>query len=165
MPLKTFTTLGLGKLTPTKLLIELVDKTVKQPIAENVLVKIEKFVFPVDFVILDMPEDVKIPLILGRPFLSTVHAKIDVFKRKISLKVGNHKLVYKCQNPSRSIIRNIYALGFRELMDLDLEAKLMGETLILNNSTNPNHENFEEFIDLNVPAELRRDIIDDSDDE
>lgn len=129
------------------------------------LVKIEKFVFPVGFVILYMPEDVKIALILGRPFLSTAHAKIEVFKRKISLKVGNNKLVYKCQNPVNSIIRGVYVLGLREHMDLDLEARLMGETLILNNSTNPNLENFEEFINLNVPTELRRDIVDDSDDE
>ena len=143
------------------------DKTVKRPegIAENVLVKIEKFVFPVDFVILDITEDAKIPLILGRPFLSTAHAKINVFKRKISLKVGNNKLVYKCQNPLKSIIRGVYVLGLRERMDLDLEARLIGETLIQNNSTSPNHENFEEFIDLNVPSKVRRDIINDSDDE
>ena len=53
-PLKKFTTLGLEKLVPTKLLIELADKTVNrlEGIAENVLVRIEKFVFPVDFVIL-----------------------------------------------------------------------------------------------------------------
>ncbi|HVD07224.1 MAG TPA: hypothetical protein VNB67_02175, partial [Nitrososphaeraceae archaeon] len=56
-------------------------------------------------------------------------------------------------------------LGLRERMDLDLEARLMGETLIQNNSTNPNHVNFEEFIDLNVPTELRRDVVNDSDDE
>ncbi|GKF37000.1 hypothetical protein Tco_0113758, partial [Tanacetum coccineum] len=42
-----------------------------------------------DFIILDMPEDIKVPLILGRPFLSTAHAKIDVFKRKITLRVGD----------------------------------------------------------------------------
>lgn len=85
MPLKTFATLGLGKLLPTKLLIELADKTVKRPegIAENVLVKIEKFVFPVDFNVLDMPEDIKIPLILGRSLLSSAHAKIDVFKKNL----------------------------------------------------------------------------------
>ncbi|GKB90509.1 putative reverse transcriptase domain-containing protein, partial [Tanacetum coccineum] len=61
---------------------------VKYPkgIAKNVLVGIGKFVFPVDFIILDMPEDIKVPLILGRPFLSTAHAKIDVFKRKITLR-------------------------------------------------------------------------------
>nr|GEX29414.1 hypothetical protein [Tanacetum cinerariifolium] len=64
------------------------DKTVKYPkgIVENVLVGIGKFVLPVDFIILDMPEDVKVPLILERSFLSTAHAKIDVFKRKITLK-------------------------------------------------------------------------------
>ncbi|GKC22501.1 hypothetical protein Tco_1024651, partial [Tanacetum coccineum] len=61
------------------LTVELADKTVKYPkgIAENVLVGIGKFVFLVDFIILDIPEDAKVPLILGRPFLSTRHAKID----------------------------------------------------------------------------------------
>ncbi|GKC81085.1 hypothetical protein Tco_1136802 [Tanacetum coccineum] len=63
--------------------------TVKYPkgITENMLVGIGKFVFPVDFIILDMPEDVKVPLILKRPFLSTARAKIDVFKRKITLRL------------------------------------------------------------------------------
>ncbi|GJW32115.1 pyruvate dehydrogenase (acetyl-transferring) kinase, mitochondrial [Tanacetum coccineum] len=82
MPLLTYLNLGLGELAHTKLTVELADKTVKYPkrIAKNVLVGIDKFVFPVDFIILDMPEDIKVPLILGRPFLSTARAKIDVFK-------------------------------------------------------------------------------------
>nr|GEV30711.1 hypothetical protein [Tanacetum cinerariifolium] len=69
-------------------LVELADRTVKysKGIAKNVLVGIGKFVFLVDFIILDIPEDVKVPLILGRSFLSTTHAKIDVFKRKITLR-------------------------------------------------------------------------------
>ncbi|GKF54679.1 hypothetical protein Tco_0165019, partial [Tanacetum coccineum] len=85
MPLSTYLNLGLGELAHTKLTVELADRTVKYPkrIAENVLVGIGKFVFPVDFIILDMLEDVKVPLILRRPFLSTAHAKIDVFKKKI----------------------------------------------------------------------------------
>ncbi|GKE00235.1 reverse transcriptase domain-containing protein, partial [Tanacetum coccineum] len=84
MPYLTYTTLGLGDLTPTKLIIELADRTVKQPkgIAKNVLVGIDKFNFPVDFIILDISEDFKTPLILGRPFLSTAHAIINVFKAK-----------------------------------------------------------------------------------
>nr|GEZ87491.1 hypothetical protein [Tanacetum cinerariifolium] len=88
MPLSTYLNLGLGELAHTKLIVQLADKTVKYPkgIAENVLVGIGKFVFPIDFIILDMPEDIKVPLILGRPFLSTAHAKIDVFKRKITLR-------------------------------------------------------------------------------
>nr|GEU98225.1 putative transposase, mutator type, MULE transposase domain protein [Tanacetum cinerariifolium] len=62
--------------------------TMKYPkgIIENVLVGIGKLVFLVDFIIPDMPEDVKVPMILERPFLSTAHAKIDVFKIKITLR-------------------------------------------------------------------------------
>ncbi|GJV01455.1 retrotransposon protein [Tanacetum coccineum] len=84
MPLSTYTTLSLGNLTHTRMTIELADRTIKQPkgIASNVLVGIGKFVFLVDFVILDVPEDDDVPLILGRPFLSIAHVKIDVYKRK-----------------------------------------------------------------------------------
>ncbi|GKC13672.1 hypothetical protein Tco_1010454 [Tanacetum coccineum] len=73
MPLSTYLNLGLGELAHTKLTIELADRTVKYPkgIAENVLVGIGKFVFLIEFIILDMPEDIKVPLILERPFLST----------------------------------------------------------------------------------------------
>ncbi|GJU80907.1 putative reverse transcriptase domain-containing protein [Tanacetum coccineum] len=88
MPFSTYTNLGLGILSHTRLTIELVDRTIKQPrgIAENVLVRIGKFIFPIDFIILDIPEDDDVPLILGQPFLSTAHSKIDVFKRKITLR-------------------------------------------------------------------------------
>nr|GEX22002.1 hypothetical protein [Tanacetum cinerariifolium] len=70
--------------------------TIKQPrgIAENVLVRIGKFVFLIDFIILDIPEDDDVPLIIERPFLSTALSKIDVFKRKITLRVGEEKLVF-----------------------------------------------------------------------
>ncbi|GJY64585.1 zinc finger, CCHC-type containing protein [Tanacetum coccineum] len=70
IPLSTYLNLRLGELAHTKLTIELVDKTVKHPkgIAKNILVGIGNLVFPVDFIILDMPEDVNVPLILERPF-------------------------------------------------------------------------------------------------
>ncbi|GKB70605.1 hypothetical protein Tco_0932017 [Tanacetum coccineum] len=86
MPLSTYLNLGLGELAHTKLTVELADRTVKYPkgIAKSVVVSIGKFIFPIDFIILDMPEDIKVPLNLGRPFLSTAHAKIDVYKRKIT---------------------------------------------------------------------------------
>nr|GEX20713.1 hypothetical protein [Tanacetum cinerariifolium] len=88
MPFSTYTNLSLGSLSHTRLTIELADRTIKQPrdIAENVLVRIYKFVFPIDFIILDILEDDDVLLILGRPFLSTAHSKIDVFKRKITLR-------------------------------------------------------------------------------
>nr|GEV53829.1 retrovirus-related Pol polyprotein from transposon TNT 1-94 [Tanacetum cinerariifolium] len=88
MPFSTYTNLGLGILSHTRLTIELADRTIKQPgvIAKNMLVKIGKFVFLIDFIILDIPEDDDVPLILRQPFLLTAHSKIDVFKRKITLR-------------------------------------------------------------------------------
>ncbi|GKA33607.1 putative ribonuclease H-like domain-containing protein [Tanacetum coccineum] len=163
MPLSTYHNLGLGELAHTKLTVELADKIVKYPkgIDENMLVGIDKFVFPVDFIILDIPEDIKVPLILGRPFLSTAHAKIDVFKRKITLRVGEEKIIFKSVKPASSLIKRVYMLSLRERMELDLEARLMGETLVLNRSLDPFFEDYIELNDLNVPLELRRDQVDD----
>ncbi|GKA33199.1 putative reverse transcriptase domain-containing protein [Tanacetum coccineum] len=114
------------------LTVELANRTVKYPkgIAENVLLGIGKFVFPVDFIILDMPKDVKVPLILRRPFLSIGHAKIDVFKIKIILRVGDDKIIFKSVKPASSLIKKVYMLILRERMELDLEARIMGETLV-----------------------------------
>ncbi|GJZ58151.1 retrovirus-related pol polyprotein from transposon TNT 1-94 [Tanacetum coccineum] len=163
MPLSTYLSLGLGELAHTKLTIELADRTVKYPkgIAENVLVGIGKFVFPVDFIIFYMPEDVKVPLILRRSFLSTTHAKIDVFKRKITLRVGDEKIIFKSVKPASSLIKMVYMLSLRERMELDLEARLMRETLVLNRLLDPLYRDYIELNDLNVPLELRRDQVDD----
>ncbi|GJT94341.1 hypothetical protein Tco_1083186 [Tanacetum coccineum] len=152
MPLSTYLNLGLGELAHTRLTIELADRSVKYPkgIAENVLVGIDKFIFPIDFIILDMPEDIKVPLILGRPFLSTARAKIDVFKRKITLRVGEEKIIFKSVKPASSLIKKVYMLRLRERMELDLEARLIGETLVLNRSLDPFFEDYIELNDLNV---------------
>ncbi|GJX85421.1 hypothetical protein Tco_0336195 [Tanacetum coccineum] len=110
MPFSTYTNLGLGDLSYTRMTIELADRTIKQPkgIAANVLVRIGKFVFPIDFVILDIPKDNDVPLILGRPFLSTAYVKIDVYKRKVTLRVGEEKLVFKSVKPASRIIKRVF---------------------------------------------------------
>ncbi|GJS11481.1 retrovirus-related pol polyprotein from transposon TNT 1-94 [Tanacetum coccineum] len=117
MPLSTYLNLGLGELAHTKLTVELPNRTVKYPkgIAENVLVGIGKFVFTVDFIILDMPEDIEVPLILKRPFFSTTHAKIDVFKRKITLKVGEEKIILSLDP---------FCKDYIELNDLNVPSEL-----------------------------------------
>ncbi|GJY35700.1 hypothetical protein Tco_0421078 [Tanacetum coccineum] len=163
MPLLTYLNLGLGELSHTRLTVELVDRAVKYPkgIAENVLVGIGKFTFPVDFIILDMPEDIKVPLILRRPFLSTTRAKIDVYKRKITLRVGEEKIIFKSVKSARSLIKRVYMLSLRERMELDLEVRLMGETLVLNRSLDPFLEDYIKLNDLNEPFELRRNQGDD----
>ncbi|GKB56577.1 putative reverse transcriptase domain-containing protein, partial [Tanacetum coccineum] len=94
-------------------------RIVKYPkgIAENVLVGIGKFTFLVDFIILDMPEDIKVPLILGRPFLSTARSKIGVYKRKITLRVGEAMIIFKSVKPARSLIKKG---DYIELNDLNV---------------------------------------------
>ncbi|GJX34425.1 hypothetical protein Tco_0245982 [Tanacetum coccineum] len=163
MPLSTYLNLGLGELAHTKLTVELADRTVKYPkgIAKNVLVGIGKFVFLVDFIILDMPEDIKVPLILERPFLSTARAKTDGYKRKITLMVGEEMIVFTSVKPASSLIKRVYMLSLRERMELDLEARLMGETLVLNRSLDPFLEDYIELNNLNELFDLRRNQEDD----
>ncbi|GJQ98370.1 hypothetical protein Tco_0009509 [Tanacetum coccineum] len=101
-------------------------------------------------------KDIRVPLILGRPFLSTARAKIDVYKRKFTLRVGEEKIIFKSVKPASSIIKRVYMLSLRERMELDLEARLMGETLVINRSLDPFLEDYIELNDLNEPFELRR---------
>lgn len=80
MPLSIFRKLGLGEARPTIVSLQLADRSIKHPrgIIEDVLVKVDKFIFSANFIILDMEEDREIPIILGRPFLATSQALIDV---------------------------------------------------------------------------------------
>ncbi|GJS79036.1 reverse transcriptase domain-containing protein [Tanacetum coccineum] len=91
MPYTIYKKLGLGEPKDTRMSLELVDRSIQYPrgIIENVLIKVDKFFLPIDFVILDMPEGSRVPIILGRPFLTTVGAMIDVFNKKITLRVGD----------------------------------------------------------------------------
>ncbi|KAK5784815.1 hypothetical protein PVK06_039353 [Gossypium arboreum] len=100
MPYKMFKQLGLGEPKPTRMSIQLADRSVKYPrgIIEDVLVKVDKFIFPVDFVVLDMDEDVEVSLILGCPFLATARAVIDVGDGKLVLRVGDEEMIFKIYN-------------------------------------------------------------------
>ncbi|GJU27994.1 DNA-directed DNA polymerase [Tanacetum coccineum] len=88
--------LGLREPKATRMSLELVDRSIQYPrgIIENVLIKVDKFVLPIDFVILDMPDDSRVPIILGRPFLRTARATIDVFNKKITLRVGDDEVIF-----------------------------------------------------------------------
>ncbi|GJX19656.1 hypothetical protein Tco_0222333 [Tanacetum coccineum] len=130
MPLSAYLNLGLGELAHTRLTVELADKTLKYPkgITENILVGISKFTFPIDFIILDMPKDVKIPLILGRPFLSTVPLlRFDVLQKKDYFeRVGDRKYYFKRVKSLLVVkIKRVYIQSFEERMELELEASLL----------------------------------------
>ena len=82
MPLFMAKRLSLWELTPTGMTLQMADRTLAQleGILEDVLIKVRKFIFPVDFVVIDIEEDKQVPLLLGRPFLAIGATLIDVKK-------------------------------------------------------------------------------------
>ncbi|XP_047978789.1 uncharacterized protein LOC125220681 [Salvia hispanica] len=87
MPFSFFQKLKVRTLRPTTITIQMADRSVSYPrgIVEDILVKVNDFIFPVDFVVFDMEEDRNVPLILGRPFLATGKTMIDVQKGELTL--------------------------------------------------------------------------------
>ena len=96
MPLSVVQWLSLGELTPTTITLQMADRSMAQPegVLEDVLVKVGKFIFPIDFVVIRMEEDTQIPLLLGRPFLATGAALIDVQKGELTLRVGDEAVQF-----------------------------------------------------------------------
>ncbi|GJV18951.1 hypothetical protein Tco_1367971 [Tanacetum coccineum] len=80
---------------------------------------------------------------------------------KITLRVEEERIVFTSVKPASSLIKRVYMLSLRERMELDLEARLMGETLVLNRSLDPFFEDYIKLNDLNEPFELRRNQGDD----
>ncbi|XP_039115828.1 uncharacterized protein LOC120251355 [Dioscorea cayenensis subsp. rotundata] len=95
VPYNLFLKLGLEDLRPTWMALQIADHLVRKPqgVVENVLVKVDKLIIPVDFVILDVDDDVEVPLILWPPFLNTLGALIDVKGRKMTLRVEEEQVV------------------------------------------------------------------------
>ena len=96
MPLSIFKRLGLGEARPTTVTLQLADRSLKYPrgVIEDVLVKVDKFIFPADFIVLDMEEDKEIPIILGRPFLATGIAMIDVQRGELKSRVQEDEVKF-----------------------------------------------------------------------
>nr|GFA01272.1 hypothetical protein [Tanacetum cinerariifolium] len=100
IPFSIFKRLGIGKLEPINMVLEMADNTkcIPKGIVKNLLIKIDKFILPIDFVILDIIKDFRMPVILGIPLLSTARAKVDIFRKNISLKVGNETVIFKMRS-------------------------------------------------------------------
>nr|GEU44270.1 reverse transcriptase domain-containing protein [Tanacetum cinerariifolium] len=95
--------LGDPELTPTRMTLELADKLITRPkrVAEDIFVKVGKFHFPTDFVVVDFETDPRVPLILGRLFLRTGHALIDVYGEEITLKVNDESVTFNLNQTTR----------------------------------------------------------------
>ncbi|GJU29905.1 hypothetical protein Tco_1173494 [Tanacetum coccineum] len=109
MHFSMFKRLGIGKLEPINIVIEMADNTkcIPKGIVKNLLIKIDKFILPIDFVILDIIEDFRMPVILGRPLL-TAHDKVDIFRKTISLEVGNEKIIFKMRSNFPTTYMNLF---------------------------------------------------------
>ncbi|XP_070020306.1 uncharacterized protein [Nicotiana sylvestris] len=99
MPFSIFRKLELGEMKDTGVSLQLADQSTKRPkgIIENVLVRIDKFVFPVDFIVHEMEENTEVPLILGRPFLATWRAITDVYQGQLILRVDKERVIFDMQ--------------------------------------------------------------------
>nr|GFA80925.1 reverse transcriptase domain-containing protein [Tanacetum cinerariifolium] len=126
MPLSIWKKLRLPTLNDTKMVLELADRTISKPtgVAENVFVKVRKFYFPTNFVILDFVADPRVPLILGRPFFSTVHALIDVYEGEITLRHDDQSLTLKCGDTPSISYNNLESLNKVDLIDATCEEYL-----------------------------------------
>ncbi|GJY27110.1 zinc knuckle CX2CX4HX4C containing protein [Tanacetum coccineum] len=91
---------GIGKLEPMNMVIGMVGNTkcIPKEIVKNLLIRIDKFILPINFVILDIIEDIGTPFILGRPLLATAHAEVGIFRKTIYLEVGNEKVLFKMRS-------------------------------------------------------------------
>nr|GEY91919.1 reverse transcriptase domain-containing protein [Tanacetum cinerariifolium] len=103
MPLSVWEGLLLPKLTPTCMMLELVDRSVSKPIgiAKDVSFKVGVFHFPADCVVIDFEPDPRVPLILGRCFLKTIRALIDIHKGELTLRIGNEAITYNLDQTVR----------------------------------------------------------------
>ncbi|GKB39913.1 reverse transcriptase domain-containing protein [Tanacetum coccineum] len=103
LPLSVWKKLILPELTLTRMTLELATRTVAYPagIAEDVFMKVGKSTFPAYFVVVDYDIDPRVPIILGRPFLRTAHALVDVHGEELTLRVGDEKLVFNVERTSK----------------------------------------------------------------
>ncbi|GJR23460.1 reverse transcriptase domain-containing protein [Tanacetum coccineum] len=110
-------------LKPTKMSVRLADRSFQHPIgiAENMLVEVDKFPFPVDFVILEIEEDSKVPLILGIPFLHTADAVIRVKQKQLNLGVGTERMIFHVDSAMKHSYSNDDACFNIDVIDEILE--------------------------------------------
>ncbi|KAL5561252.1 hypothetical protein UlMin_030999 [Ulmus minor] len=96
MPMSIFKKLGIGEARPTTVSLQLADRSIAHPEGkiEDVLVKVDKFIFPVDFIVLDYEADLEVPIILGRPFLATGMTLIDVQKGELTMRVQDEQVTF-----------------------------------------------------------------------
>ncbi|GKC75223.1 reverse transcriptase domain-containing protein, partial [Tanacetum coccineum] len=123
MPLSIWKKLSFPELTPTRMILELSDRSTTSPsgIVEDVFVKVGKFHFPSDFVVVDYVVDPRVPLIPGRPFLRTACALIDVYGEELTLRVDDESITFKVGQTSRYSYNDVESVKRIDVIDVSCE--------------------------------------------
>nr|GEZ25968.1 reverse transcriptase domain-containing protein [Tanacetum cinerariifolium] len=140
MPLSVWNELGLPELIPTRMTLELTNRAICTPagIARDVFVPVGKFTFLADFVIVDYESDLRVPLILGRPFLRTARALIDVHSEEMILRDGDERLTLNMKHVTPSYSNQPQRESFNLINILNVSSEDFLEVLFSNQpSGNP----------------------------
>ncbi|GJX13305.1 reverse transcriptase domain-containing protein [Tanacetum coccineum] len=165
MPLSFWKKLSLPELTPTRMTLELADRSITHPkgLAEDVYVKVGKFHFPTDFVVVDFEADPRVPLILGRSFLRTGRALIDVYGEEITLRVDNEAVTFNLDQTTRYSSTNDKSVNRIDIIDEVCEEyapELLGFNKSSGGNPTPTSEPLtSEFILEEIEAYLKDDSI------
>ncbi|GKB58530.1 reverse transcriptase domain-containing protein [Tanacetum coccineum] len=165
MPLSFWKKLSLPELTPTRMILELADRSIThlKGVAEDVYVKVGKFHFPIYFVVVDFEADPRVPLILGRSFLRTVCALIDVYGEEITLQVDNEAVTFNLDQTTRYSSTNDKLVNLIDIID-EVYEEYAPELLGCNKSSGGNPTSTSkpftfEFILKEIEAYLKDDSI------
>ncbi|GJT27767.1 reverse transcriptase domain-containing protein [Tanacetum coccineum] len=167
MPLSFWKKLSLPELTPTRMTLELADRSITHPkgLAEEIYVKVGKFHFPTDFVVVNFEADPRVPLILGRSFLRTGRALINVYGEEITLRVDNEAVTFNLDQTTRYSSTNDKSVNRINIFDAVCEEyapKLLGFSNNDSSGGNPTPTSeplTSEFILEEIEAYLKDDSI------
>ncbi|GJT96986.1 reverse transcriptase domain-containing protein, partial [Tanacetum coccineum] len=157
LPHSIYKKLELEALTPTRMTLELANRSISHPmgIAEDVVVRVDGFTFLADFVVVNFEPDPRVPIILGRPFLRTAKALIDLYEEKLTLRVGKDELVYYADKSEKNKEKNfVHAIS---VIDFSKDDPFSGSTTTHSDDPSPSSspvktsDNFVKFADELAP--------------
>ncbi|GJT24410.1 reverse transcriptase domain-containing protein [Tanacetum coccineum] len=159
LPHSIYKQLGLEALTPTRMTLELANRSVTHPmgIAEDVVVRVDGFTFLADFVVVNFEPDPRVPIILGRPFLRTAKTLIDLYEEKLTLRVGKEELVYYADKSKKN--KDTHFVHAISVIDFSKDDPFSGSTTTHSDVPSPSSspvktsDNFEKFADELAPLD------------
>ncbi|GJY70221.1 reverse transcriptase domain-containing protein [Tanacetum coccineum] len=159
LPHSIYKKLGLEALTPTRMTLELANRSITHPmgIAEDVVVRVDGFTFLADFVVVNFEPDPRVPIILGRPFLRTAKALIDLYEETLTLRVGKEELVYYADKSEKN--KNKHFVHAISVIDFSKDDPFSGSTTTQSDDPSPSSspvktsDNFEKFADELAPLD------------